>query len=124
MRDPEPCGAYSDADRSVLRLADTLHENAQLTPSTWATLEQTFATEELVELLLVAGFWRMAAGFLKSTKIPSMEAFQVGLKAKNRKAQRQSNEDALESAKDVVQTIWFAKQGTQESSAMKRECRK
>jgi 4-carboxymuconolactone decarboxylase len=70
VRDPERCHAYSDGDRSVLRLADELQEHAEVTPSTWAALEKAFATGELVELLLVAGFWRMAAGFLKSAKIP------------------------------------------------------
>jgi hypothetical protein len=32
------------------------------------TLPRTL--RELVELLLIAGFWRMAAGFVKSAKIP------------------------------------------------------
>lgn len=86
VRDPERCDAYSYADRSVLRLADELHENAQVTPSTWAALEQTFTAEELVELLLAAGFWRMTAGFLKSTKIPldgDVPSWPEGKKPKN-----------------------------------------
>jgi alkylhydroperoxidase family enzyme len=70
VRDPQRCSAYSDGDRAVLRLADELHEHAEVTPSTWAALGKAFATNEVVELLLAAGFWRMAAGFVKSAKIP------------------------------------------------------
>ncbi len=70
VRDPQRCQAYSKTDRAVLHLADELHEHAEVTRSTWAALEKAFAPDELVELLLIAGFWRMAAGFVKSIKIP------------------------------------------------------
>jgi alkylhydroperoxidase family enzyme len=70
VRDPQRCHAYSKTDLAVLQLADELHEHAEVTRSTWAVLEEAFASEELVELLLVGGFWRMAAGFVKSAKIP------------------------------------------------------
>lgn len=70
VRDPQRCHVYSETDRAVLHLADELHEHAEVTRSTWAELEKAFAHDELVELLLIAGFWRMAAGFVKSAKIP------------------------------------------------------
>ena len=70
VRDPQRCHAYSKTDRAVLHLADELHEHAEVRRSTWAVLEKAFARDELVELLLIAGFWRMAAGFVKSAKIP------------------------------------------------------
>jgi alkylhydroperoxidase family enzyme len=70
VRDPQRCHAYSNTDRAVLHLADELHEHAEVTRSTWAVLEKAFAPDELVELLLIAGFWRTAAGFVKSIKIP------------------------------------------------------
>jgi alkylhydroperoxidase family enzyme len=70
VRDPQRCRAYSDTDRTVLHLADELHEHAEVTRSTWAALEKAFTSEELAELLLIGGFWRMAAGFVKSAKIP------------------------------------------------------
>jgi 4-carboxymuconolactone decarboxylase len=70
VRDPQRCHAYSKTDRAVLHLADELHEHAEVTRSTWAVLEKAFAPVELVELLLIAGFWRMAAGFVKSINIP------------------------------------------------------
>jgi len=70
VRDPQRCHAYSETDRTVLHLADELHEYAEVTRSTWAALEKAFTSDELVELLLIGGFWRMAAGFVKSAKIP------------------------------------------------------
>ena len=70
VRDPQRCHAYSETDRLVLHLADELHESAEVTRSTWAVLEKAFAPDELVELLLIAGFWGMAAGFVRSAKIP------------------------------------------------------
>jgi len=69
VRDPQRCHAYSKTDLAVLQLADELHEHAEVTRSTWVVLEKAFTSEELVELLLVGGFWRMAAGFVKSAKI-------------------------------------------------------
>jgi alkylhydroperoxidase family enzyme len=70
VRDPQRCHAYSETDRTVLHLADELHESAEVTRSTWAALEKAFTSDELVELLLIGGFWRMAAGFVNSAKIP------------------------------------------------------
>ena len=70
VRDPRRCRAYSKADRAVLKLADEMHERAEVTRSTWMALGKAFTNEELVELLLIAGFWRMVAGFVKSANVP------------------------------------------------------
>ena len=69
VRDPQMCRAYSETDRAVLHLADELHEHAEVTRSTWTVLQNAFACDELVELLLIGGFWRLAAGFVKSARI-------------------------------------------------------
>jgi alkylhydroperoxidase family enzyme len=70
VRDPRRCRAYNKTDRAVLRLADELHEDAEVGRSTWAALARAFAPDELVELLLIGGFWRMVAGFVKSARLP------------------------------------------------------
>jgi alkylhydroperoxidase family enzyme len=70
VRDPDRCSAYSDVDRAVIRMADELLDRSEVSPETWAKLEQAFPAEELVELLLAAGFWRMIAGYLKTAKVP------------------------------------------------------
>ena len=51
-------------------MADELNDNAEVSPKTWSILERFFSPAELVELVLVSGFWRMMAGFLKTAQIP------------------------------------------------------
>ena len=70
VRDPANCNAFSEVDRAVLAMADELNDNAEVSPKTWSLLERFFSPAELVELLLVSGFWRMMAAFLKTARIP------------------------------------------------------
>jgi alkylhydroperoxidase family enzyme len=70
VRDPDHCRAYSEIDRAVIRMADELLDKSEVSPETWSTLQKAFPDEELVELLMVAGFWRMIAGYLKTAKVP------------------------------------------------------
>jgi alkylhydroperoxidase family enzyme len=70
VRDPKQCRAYSETDHRVIDLADELYDSARVTPPTWSALESAFTLEELVELVLVAGFWRTIAGFLNTAEIP------------------------------------------------------
>ena len=70
VRDPDSCRSYSETDRAVIRAVDELLEKSEVSAATWSTLEKSFSRGELVELLLVAGFWRMIAGFLKTAKVP------------------------------------------------------
>ena len=70
VRDPANCRAYDDRDRAVLAMTDDLHEANEVSPATMAKLEQFFSSAELVELIIVTGFWHMMAGFLKTSKIP------------------------------------------------------
>ena len=69
VRDPQHCRAYSETDRHVIALADELHDSVQVTPSTWSALEKVFTPGELVELVIIAGFWRAIAGFNNTAKI-------------------------------------------------------
>jgi alkylhydroperoxidase family enzyme len=70
VRDPASCKAYSDVDRAIIAMTDELSDTAEVSAGTWSVLEKFFSAPELVELLMVAGFWRMMAGFLKTAKIP------------------------------------------------------
>jgi alkylhydroperoxidase family enzyme len=69
-RDPARCQAFGETDRRVIDLADELYDSACVTPSTWAALERAFTPQELVELVLIAGFWRAIAGFVNTAQIP------------------------------------------------------
>jgi len=70
VRNPVNCRAYSETDRAVIKMADELLDNSEVSAETWSILRKAFSNEELVELLLVAGFWRMIAGYLKTAKVP------------------------------------------------------
>lgn len=70
VRDPDGCAVYNNTDRAVIRMADELLDQSEVSQQTWATLEKSFSQAELVELLLIAGFWRMIAGYLKTAKVP------------------------------------------------------
>jgi alkylhydroperoxidase family enzyme len=70
VRDPASHDGYSDIDRAVIAMADQLHQNAQVSATTWKILERAFSPEQLVELVLIAGNWRMLAGFFNSAKVP------------------------------------------------------
>ena len=70
VRDPDACTAYSAIDRAVIKMADELHETATVSPATWAALTQAFSNEEVIELVLAAGLWRMVAGFFNAAKVP------------------------------------------------------
>ncbi len=70
VRDPDACAAYSAVDRAVIKMADELHETSTVSAATWATLAQAFSNEELIELVLAAGLWRMVAGFFNAAKVP------------------------------------------------------
>ncbi|MFK8026307.1 MAG: carboxymuconolactone decarboxylase family protein [Ilumatobacter sp.] len=68
-RDP---GAHpwSDDDRALIALADELHADDCVSDSTWATLSTRWSDAELVEWLVVAGFYRLVSGFLNSAGVP------------------------------------------------------
>jgi alkylhydroperoxidase family enzyme len=70
VRDPANCSAYTEVDRAVIAMADELNGDAEVSAKTWSVLERFFSPAELVELILVSGFWRMMAGFLKTARIP------------------------------------------------------
>lgn len=76
VRDPGKCVDYGELDQVVIRLADELHDKANVSSATWDVLERSFAPNDLVELLLGAGLWRLAAGFLNSAKVPLDEKIE------------------------------------------------
>ena len=45
----------------VLRLADELHDSSRVSPALWESLAARFATEQLVEMLAIAGFYHLIA---------------------------------------------------------------
>mgnify|MGYP001173731289 FL=1 len=56
-------------DLALIAMADELAADDCVTDATWATLAARWSHAELVELLVVAGFYRLVSGFLNSAGV-------------------------------------------------------
>ena len=61
--------AWSDMDRLILRLADELHEGAQLSDETFAALREALSEAQVLELLALAGFYRCVSYLVNATGV-------------------------------------------------------
>jgi len=60
---------WSDGDLDLIAMADELCADDCVTDATWARLASRWPEPELVELLVVAGFYRLVSGFLNSAGV-------------------------------------------------------
>jgi len=60
---------WSAQDRALIALADDLHTDDCVSAGTWLALSDRWSEAELVELLIVAGFYRLVSGFLNSAGV-------------------------------------------------------
>ncbi len=60
---------WSEQDRALLAMADDLHADDKVADATWAALSARWNPTELVELLVLAGFYRLISGFLNSAGV-------------------------------------------------------
>ncbi len=67
-RDPD-AGGWSDDDRALIALADDLAADDRVSDDTWTALARRWGDAELIELLIVAGYYRLVSGFLNSTGV-------------------------------------------------------
>jgi hypothetical protein len=61
--------AWSDDDKLLVRLADELHETASVSAPLWAGLAERFADDQLLELLIVAGWYRLLSGVINAVGV-------------------------------------------------------
>jgi 4-carboxymuconolactone decarboxylase len=52
---------WSEADGQLIALADELHDTATVSDGLWAKLAVRFSEEQLIELLVIAGWYRLLA---------------------------------------------------------------
>ncbi len=64
----DPC--WSEAEALLLRLCDELHATATVSDSLWAGLRQVHSEEALLELLLLAGFYRTVSVLTNALRLP------------------------------------------------------
>jgi 4-carboxymuconolactone decarboxylase len=60
---------WSDDDATLLAMADELCSDNYVTDATWARLAQRWSEQQLLDLLVLAGFYRLVSGFLRSAAI-------------------------------------------------------
>ena len=66
---PLEVAAFPPADEALLRMVDELYDANRVTDSTWRQLARRWNEAELLELLMVAGFYWMVAGVLRSAEV-------------------------------------------------------
>ncbi|WP_409464843.1 carboxymuconolactone decarboxylase family protein [Amycolatopsis sp. GA6-003] len=65
----DPCWGSED-DRVLIRLCDALHESATVEDDLWAELARRHSDEALLELLMLAGFYRMISYLVNGLALP------------------------------------------------------
>lgn len=68
-RDLNP-GAWTEAERAIVRLADELHVHSTVADETWAALEAFLPREQAIELFFAASFYRLSSSFLNVAAVP------------------------------------------------------
>ncbi len=61
---------WSEKERLIVRMVDELHHHSTVGDSTWAGLQAHWPKDQVVELVLAASFYHMAAFFLNSMAVP------------------------------------------------------
>jgi alkylhydroperoxidase family enzyme len=61
---------WTPAERLIVRMVDELHHHSTVSDATWAQMDAQWPREQIIELILSASFYHMAAFFLNSTAVP------------------------------------------------------
>jgi 4-carboxymuconolactone decarboxylase len=67
----DPC--WDPRQASVFRLAEELHENSTVSDALWEQLAEQFATEQLLELIVTAGWYHVIGYVCNSARVPLEE---------------------------------------------------
>ena len=63
--------AWSPGDRALIRLADELHETSTVSDELWEELAGAYDQEQLLELLVIAGWYRALAYVINAARLPA-----------------------------------------------------
>ncbi|MFF7245514.1 carboxymuconolactone decarboxylase family protein [Embleya sp. NPDC008237] len=69
----DDAGAWSERQAILVRVVDELHDGADLADATWAELRARFADAEIVEILVLAGWYRTIAYVANALRLPEEE---------------------------------------------------
>jgi alkylhydroperoxidase family enzyme len=62
---------WSEREALLLRVADELHETSHVSPALWEALAAIFSEEQLLELLMVVGFYHAVAFTVNALELPA-----------------------------------------------------
>lgn len=61
---------WSEPERDLLRLCEALHRKCQVDDALWQSLKTCFSDEAMLELLMLAGFYRTVSYLTNALKLP------------------------------------------------------
>lgn len=61
--------AWSDAEKLLIRLSDELCETCDVGESVWSALRQHYRDDQLLELLVISGWYRLLSGLINAVGI-------------------------------------------------------
>lgn len=61
--------AWAEPDRPLVALADELHDTATVSDALWSSLEARFTEEQLIELIVVGGWYRLIGCTINATGV-------------------------------------------------------
>jgi len=67
---------WSDEERVLLAICDRLHRNCDIDDATWPRLRQYFSEEAILEILMLAGFYRTVSYITNALRLP-LESYAV-----------------------------------------------
>lgn len=73
---------WSEADRLLIRLVDELHDTCAVSPPLWSALTDRYADDQLLELVIIVGWYRLLSGVINAVGIqpePWAARFPAGL---------------------------------------------
>jgi alkylhydroperoxidase family enzyme len=66
----DPSGDWTVRETLILRLADELHDTSTIGDALWAELKGEFSDEQILELILLVGFYHTVAYLTNGLKLP------------------------------------------------------
>jgi alkylhydroperoxidase family enzyme len=61
---------FSDEDRVLIRLCDSLHTSCAVDDDLWNALTRHYTAEAIIELLMLAGYYRMVSYLVNGLRLP------------------------------------------------------
>lgn len=61
--------SWSEGDALLVRLADELHDTSSVSDALWTELVPRFRDDQLLELVITAGWYRLLSGVINAARV-------------------------------------------------------